>query len=155
MNFRERVVIFLASGLALGNLPFAPGSFGALLGAAIGYVLAGSGFFPEMLMALGFILPAVWVAGRAESLLGQKDDRRIVIDEVAGMLVAIAGLPADAVNLTLGFILFRALDILKPFPARLVEAKLPGGWGIVLDDVVAGAYSNLCLRMIRIFLVSA
>jgi phosphatidylglycerophosphatase A len=155
MNFRERVVIFLASGLALGYIPFAPGTFGALLGVAIGYALAGSGSSLAILAAFGFILPAVWISRRAESLLGRKDDRRIVIDEVAGMLITIAGLPADPLNLVLGFVLFRALDILKPFPARLVEAKLSGGWGVVLDDVVAGAYGNLCLRIIRIFVVSA
>ena len=58
----------------------------------------------------------------------------------------------DAVNLVLGFLLFRLLDVVKPFPARLVEVKLPGGWGIVLDDVVAGVYSNLCLRIIRVYI---
>ncbi len=104
------------------------------------------------LAALAVVLASVWVAGRAERLLGRKDDRRIVIDEVAGMLVAVAGLPADAVNLVLGFLLFRLLDVVKPFPARLVEVKLPGGWGIVLDDVVAGVYSNLCLRIIRVYI---
>lgn len=152
MNFRERVVIFLSSGLGLGNLPFAPGSFGALLGVAIGYALAGGGFLSASLAVLAVVLASVWVAGRAERLLGRKDDRRIVIDEVAGMLVAVAGLPADAVNLVLGFLLFRLLDVVKPFPARLVEVKLPGGWGIVLDDVVAGVYSNLCLRIIRVYI---
>jgi phosphatidylglycerophosphatase A len=151
MIFRERLVIFLATGLALGNLPFAPGSFGSLLGLGVCYVWVGMGLLPMVLAVLFSILSAVWIAGRAERLLGRKDDRRIVIDEVAGMMVALVGLPADPANFAAGFILFRALDVLKPFPARLAEARMTGGWGIVMDDVIAGIYCNVCLRIIRLF----
>jgi phosphatidylglycerophosphatase A len=155
MNFRERAVIFLATGLNLGYIPIAPGSFGTLLGVAGYYALAKLGLLPAGLAAAAFIFPAVWIAGRAESLLGQKDDRRIVVDEVAGVMVALAGLPPDALNLAAGFILFRALDVIKPFPARLIEARMPGGWGVVLDDAIAGVYSNLCLRVMRAFLAAS
>lgn len=96
------------------------------------------------------ILGSVWIAGEAERLLGRRDAGCIVIDEIVGMLTALAGLPATLFNLSAGFVAFRVLDIIKPFPARYLDARVPGGWGIVLDDVVAGIYSNLLLRIIAL-----
>jgi phosphatidylglycerophosphatase A len=80
-------------------------------------------------------------------ILRKKDAPAVVIDEVAGILATLAGLPFTALNMAAGFALFRFFDIVKPFPARSIERTLAGGWGIVLDDVVAGLYSNLLLRL--------
>jgi phosphatidylglycerophosphatase A len=151
MNFRDRAVLFLASGLSIGSIPFAPGTFGALLGIPLAFGLAGLGAVESIAGAVLFVPPAIWVAGRAETILGRKDAAVVVIDEVAGMLITLAGLPLTAFNTAAGFALFRALDIIKPFPAKSIERGLAGGWGIVLDDAVAGLYSNLLLRLIADF----
>ena len=93
------------------------------------------------------IVLAVWLAGASEKLLGRKDPGCIVIDEIAGMLVTMAGLPFTFFTAVAGFVLFRILDILKPFPIRTLERKIPGGTGIVIDDVVAGIIANITLRI--------
>lgn len=108
-----------------------------------------------MAAAAVFVLPAVWIAGRAEAALGRKDAPTIVIDEVAGMLVTLAGVPFSPGAVVAGFVLFRAFDVLKPWPARLIERRLPGGWGVVLDDVAAGVYGNLTLQLGRVLLERA
>jgi phosphatidylglycerophosphatase A len=94
---------------------------------------------------------AVWLAGRAEKVIGKKDAPAIVIDEVAGMIVTLAGLPLTPLNLAVGFVAFRAMDVIKPFPASRIDRSMTGGWGVVLDDVVAGVYSNILLRVISLF----
>jgi phosphatidylglycerophosphatase A len=151
MNFRDRAVLLLATGFAAGRIPPAPGTFGSLLGIPIVWGLAEVGSTATVLMIGTMALGAVWIAGEAERLLGQKDAACIVIDEIVGILVALAGMPATPFNLAAGFIAFRVFDIIKPFPARFFDARAPGGWGIVLDDVVAGVYSNILLRVLSVF----
>jgi phosphatidylglycerophosphatase A len=146
MIFRDRAAVFLATGFSVGNIPFAPGTLGTLLGIPISFVLAELGVGGSIAGIVVFVLLAARLAGRAEQLIGEKDAPAIVIDEVAGMLVTLAGLPLTTLNLVAGFAAFRALDVLKPFPARHIDRKMAGGWGVVLDDVVAGIYSNLLLR---------
>jgi phosphatidylglycerophosphatase A len=82
----------------------------------------------------------------AEVAFGQHDSRRIVIDEIAGYLVAVAYLPPSPLVLLAAFLIFRFFDVVKPYPASWVDRNLPGGAGVVLDDVVAGLYSNLVLH---------
>jgi phosphatidylglycerophosphatase A len=152
MNLRDRAVLLLATGFAAGRIPLAPGTFGSLLGLPIVCALAETGVGATALIVAASVLFAVWIAGAAERRLGQKDAACIVIDEVVGILVALAGMPATPFNLAAGFIAFRVFDILKPFPARWADARTPGGWGIVLDDVIAGVYSNIFLRVLSLFL---
>jgi len=151
MIFRDRAVLSLATGFSVGSIPRAPGTFGTLLGIPIGCGLAEIGLAATVFIIGGLFFLAVWVAGEAERLLGQKDAACIVIDEIVGIVVALAGMPATPFNLVAGFIVFRVFDIVKPFPARLFDARVAGGWGIVLDDVVAGVYSNLFLRVASLF----
>ena len=140
----------LATGFSAGRIPRAPGTFGSLLGIPAAWGLAQIGAGATVAIVVAVIACAVWVAGEAERLLGRKDAACIVIDEFAGILTSLAGMPATLFNLGAGFVAFRAFDILKPFPARYLDARVPGGWGIVLDDVVAGIYSNLLLRLIAL-----
>ena len=93
---------------------------------------------------------AVWAAGKIADQQ-HPDPSEVVIDEVVGMMVTLAYLPWSFVSIGLGFLLFRVFDILKPPPARQLES-LPGGWGIVIDDVVAGVYANLALRLVLVAL---
>lgn len=150
MKLRDRAVLLLATGFSAGSIPLAPGTFGSLLGIPVAWGLAGIGPGATAGIIAALILCAVWIAGEAERLLGRKDAACIVIDEIVGILTALAGMPATPFNLAAGFVAFRAFDIIKPFPARYLDARVPGGWGIVLDDVVAGIYSNLLLRVIAL-----
>jgi len=148
MNFGEKAVVFLATGLYIGNLPFAPGTFGSLLGLPLGYFLSIFKMPLALSLTLLFTLVAVWIANSAEKILKKKDPGCIVIDEIAGMIITLIGLPFSLPTAVIGFIFFRAFDILKPFPIRTLEKKISGGAGIVIDDVIAGIFANLVLRII-------
>jgi phosphatidylglycerophosphatase A len=93
------------------------------------------------------VIAGTWSAGVAERHFGKHDPGQVVIDEVAGMLITLFLNPAGWFSAAVGFLLFRAADIVKPFPARRFE-RLPGGLGIMADDVMAGIYANLALRVI-------
>ncbi len=147
------LVRFLATGAYLGYAPLAPGTVGSLGCAVLVWFLV-----PEVthassplaqvvaiLSTLAFVALAVWAAALAERSLGH-DASRIVIDEYAGFIISVLLLPKSLFVFGVAFVLFRALDIVKPFPARRAET-LPGGIGVVLDDVVAGIYANMLLRV--------
>ena len=136
----------IATGLFSGYAPVAPGTAGsAVMMVAFffwGDLLSGWGWV-AVLVAIFFI--AVWDASAMEREWG-KDPGRVVVDEWVGYLVTVAFLPNSFWVACLAFLLFRVLDITKPPPARQFE-RLPGGWGIVVDDVVAGVYGNLIMRV--------
>jgi len=148
MKFRDAAVLFLATGFYIGNLPIAPGTFGTILGLPLCFVLAGLKFPLAVVCTMLFIVFAVWIANDAEKLLKKKDPGCIVIDEIAGMAVTLVGLPFNLTTALIGFIIFRILDISKPFPIRALDKRVAGGVGIVIDDVAAGIFANLLLRVI-------
>jgi phosphatidylglycerophosphatase A len=148
MNFREKSVIFLATGFFAGNIPIAPGTVGSIVGLLFCLLLSKTDLIYMFFFQLIFVILAVWVAGEAEKILKMKDPGCIVIDEIAGIMVTLFGLPFNAVSVISGFILFRLLDIIKPFPIRYIENKLSGGIGIVMDDVSAGIMGNCILRLV-------
>jgi phosphatidylglycerophosphatase A len=143
----------IATGGYLGYAPLAPASVGSLGSAVLFWFLLpgiGSGDGPVAVAALAvsvaaFVALSIWVSTLAERAFGH-DSSRIVIDEFAGYLVAVAFLPKTLLVYALALILFRVLDIVKPFPARRAEA-LGGGAGVVLDDVVVGVYTNILIRV--------
>ncbi len=147
MKFRERAVLFLATGFFIGTVPFAPGTFGSIIGLPICYLISRLNILIAVICTILFILFAIWMAAVAEKLLKRKDAGEIVIDEIAGLIVTLVGLPFTLKTAIAGFIIFRAFDILKPFPIRLLEKKVAGGPGVVLDDVLAGLFGNLILRL--------
>ena len=151
MNLREKAVVFLATGFYIGNIPFAPGTFGSLLGLPLGFILAGLKLTPALAVVALLILFAIWIAHAAEKVLKKADPGCIVIDEVAGMVVTLVGLPFNLTTAVSGFIAFRILDILKPFPIRILDQRISGGWGVVADDVAAGIFANLLLRIVVYF----
>ena len=152
MKFREEAVVFLATGFYIGNIPLAPGTFGTILGLPLCFVLAGLKFPLAMGCTVLFILAAVWISNGAEKILKKKDPGCIVIDEIAGMAVTLVGLPFNLTTALIGFIIFRILDISKPFPIRWLEKRLTGGFGVVMDDVIAGVIANILLRVIFHFI---
>ena len=148
MKLRDNAVMFLATGFYIGNIPFAPGTFGSLIGLPLCFALTRISLAPAMLGTLFFIFFAVCIADAAEKILKQNDPGCIVIDEIAGMMVTLIGLPFNPITVVIGFIIFRILDILKPFPIRNLDKRIPGGLGVVADDVAAGIIANLLLRII-------
>jgi phosphatidylglycerophosphatase A len=147
MTFRDKVVLFLATGFGIGHIPVAPGTFGSILGLPLGFVLAELALPVAIAIAGLFVLGSIWIANVAEKLMQKPDPGCIVIDEIAGMAVTLVGLPVDLTTALMGFIIFRILDILKPFPIRYLDQRLVGGWGVVMDDVAAGIIANMILRI--------
>lgn len=145
MTFVQKAVLFCGTGLMIGKIPVAPGTFGSVAGIALCLGLARLPLAAATAAALIFILFSIWIADRSARILDAKDPGCIVIDEIAGMVATLHGLPADPVVVLAGFVLFRLLDISKPLGIRRLE-KLPGGLGVVADDVAAGVAANLALR---------
>ncbi len=145
---RERVALLVATVFGSGLSPLAPGTAGSLVAALLYLPLrgmfAGPVPWPGLALVLATCLLGVWAAGIAEARSRRKDPGLVVIDEVAGQWITYLGLSFSWWTWGLGFLLFRLFDILKPFPARRLE-RLPGGWGIMLDDLVAGVYARLAL----------
>jgi phosphatidylglycerophosphatase A len=147
MKIRPQTVELIATVGYVGRLPLAPGTLGSAIGLPIYWIMPALPPFLVLGGLIGFIIFSFWIAGEAEKILGAKDPGCIVIDEVAGMLVAFYALPRAVLIGMAGFVIFRLLDILKPFPIRLMETKCPGGIGVVMDDVIAGLMSNALLRV--------
>lgn len=154
MNFQRLTpASFLASLFGVGFVPFAPGTLGSLFAAGVYLLLPTSLFNGQGWYWLGAALllvsgVAVWLSGRAEKTLGH-DAPAIVIDEFCGYFVAVLLLPKTLLIAIYAFVLFRVFDIAKPFPIN-VSQRLPGGWGIVIDDLIAGVYANLLIQLIKI-----
>lgn len=146
----DRLVLFLASGAYVGYVPVASGTFGSLLALPLLVALGRSGWSTAtvvLLIAFASALSMV-IAGRASRIYGVHDSSRIVIDEVCGMAIAGALLPPTAWNLGLAFLVFRVFDIVKPFPAGHFDRDVKNGLGVVADDLIAGFYANLVVRML-------
>jgi phosphatidylglycerophosphatase A len=146
MRTTEKVVLFISTGAYTGHLPYAPGTFGSLLGIPLCYLLSRRDPLWAILCTVALISLAIWIADLSEKILKQKDPGCIVIDEIGGQVVALLGLPFGVFIVPMGFIVFRIFDVLKPFPIRFVERHLPGGAGVVMDDIVAGVFTNAILR---------
>jgi len=113
-----------------------------MVGLLVWWAVAGLGPGAYAFMLLVVTLVGIWAADRAQAIFRRHDDGRITIDEVAGMLLSLAWLPARPEVIVVAFLLFRLFDIWKPAPARAAE-RLPGGLGVMADDLVAGIYANL------------
>ena len=148
MKFSDKATVLLATGLYIGKIPFAPGTFGTLLGLPLCFVFDRLNLPIAIICILLFTAFAVRIAHVAEKLLDRSDPGCIVIDEIAGMAVTLLGLPFNLTTAVIGFIIFRILDITKPFPIRTLERHLAGGVGVVADDVIAGILANLLLRVL-------
>jgi phosphatidylglycerophosphatase A len=145
----RRAALWLATGLRIGFLPLAPATWASLAVAILLVPFAGNLTAWGLGGAILVLFPlSVWASGETEKTLGH-DAKPIVIDEVVGMLVSVWAVPVGSrpvLALGLAFFLFRIFDVWKPFPIRRSQ-KLPGGWGVVVDDVLAGVATNLVLRL--------
>ena len=146
-------VIFVASAGYIGYIPVASGTFGSIVGIPLFFGLDGMRSVSALLYLLTFVAAvaaACWIAGQAEEQLQEHDSHKIVIDEVVGYLAATLFLAPTWTHALLAFFIFRVLDVVKPFPAGYIDEHFPGGYGVVLDDVVSGFYSNLAVRFLML-----
>jgi phosphatidylglycerophosphatase A len=139
----RRLGVFIATCAHVGYAPVAPGTWGSAVGLLVYYVVRRQASIPIELGVIAVILLiGLWSATEAEHHFGGIDPGPVVIDEVIGMLITLALHPVNVAGAVVGFFIFRVLDVVKPWPARRLEL-LPGGFGVVLDDVMAGVYGNL------------
>lgn len=143
----RRLILLLASNGGLGYAPVAPGTVGTLAGIPIFWLFARLPAPLWLLTGTALLALACWVADAAGRIYGVADDGRIVIDELVGYLVTVALLPFSWPAALLGFAWFRLFDILKPPPASWFDRHWKNGVGVVLDDVMAGLYGALALRL--------
>lgn len=143
----NRIARFLATGAYIGHLSRAPGTLGSLEGVLIVLALRGREPLIYWLVLAAVIAVGLWASGATEKEYGVVDDQRIVIDEIAGFLLTMLLLQVTLQTVVLGFVLFRVYDIWKPV-SRL--EKIPGGMGIMADDLAAGIMANVTLRAIAL-----
>lgn len=145
----RRTVLFIASGAYTGYIPVASGTWGTLLAFPLFWIFAPCRQVSTALYILSFVaavLFAIWIAGRAETLLQEHDSHAIVIDEIVGYLAATLFMAPTWEHTLIAFVTFRVFDVLKPYPAGAIDRGMGGGAGVVLDDVVSGLYANLATR---------
>ena len=146
----EKLIKLLATGFGAGLAPVAPGTTGTLVGVLICLIFSPLHWLLRFLIVIFLLVLAIYIAERAEQVYRKKDDQRIVIDEIAGFQVTMLPVAITGLHLLVGFVLFRIFDILKPFPLRDLQ-KMPGGLGIVLDDVAAGIYAGILMLLLVFF----
>ena len=143
----DRLLKFIATGAGSGYLPKAPGTWGTLVGLLLWWPLAGLSLTAYLATVAVLFIVGVASAGAAEKILDRGDPGVVVIDEIVGVLIALAAVPLHPVAALAGFALFRLFDIAKPFPVGWLDRHLHGGLGIMLDDVAAGLYALLVLHL--------
>ena len=146
---KDWILAAFTSVFFVGYAPFMSGTIGSVPAAVVAFWLGDRPVALLLLAAILFVL-GVAASSRGERIFGRKDPSEVVIDEFVGMLVAFLWLPVTWQSLVAAFLLFRLFDIWKPFPARRFE-ELPGGLGVMADDLVAGIYANLLFRILDFF----
>ncbi len=130
----------------IGYLPLAPGTFGSLAGLGV-YMLIKTNIYVHAALLAASVILGFLAAGKAGRVFGSPDPKEFVMDEFAAVLLAFLFVPFSALTVVAGFLLFRLIDIVKPFPLRRLE-KVRGGAGIMLDDIAAGVITNAILRIL-------
>ncbi|MFT6329950.1 MAG: phosphatidylglycerophosphatase A [Bermanella sp.] len=148
-------VHFLALGFGSGLVPVMPGTFGSLAALPILYAMGFVSLQIFIVITVVSFLVGIYLCGKTAGDLKVHDHGSIVWDEVAGMMVTFIAVPINPLSLLLGFLLFRFFDILKPWPIRVFDRRVHGGFGIMIDDIVAGAIACACLHGILYFLSNA
>lgn len=139
---------FLALGFGAGLLRPAPGTWGTLVAIPIFLLLSYFSPLVYILVTLVVSVAGIWICGQCAEDIGEHDHGAIVWDEIAGFLVTMTLVEATWLNILLGFALFRCFDIVKPWPIGYVDRKVRGGFGIMIDDIIAGLFSLIILHLI-------
>jgi len=158
MSWPERCIVFCGVGFGSGLAPKAPGTFGSAFALLFVPIWLAIGFSNTILAIIIMSLVGIWICGRTADLMGVHDDGRIVWDEFAGQ--SITFLPLLYLNemswtwALVGFALFRLFDAWKPWPIRVIDRQIDGGFGIMLDDIIAGLWAALCILLYFYFTVA-
>ncbi|MGZ5279969.1 MAG: phosphatidylglycerophosphatase A family protein [Pseudobdellovibrionaceae bacterium] len=144
----EKLAAIIATFFGVGRAPKAPGTWGTLATLPLAFALNWAGPFYIMGFILLFLPISVWASDVHSRTLGLDDPGEIVIDEVLGFLITMTWLPMTWQAFLLGFLLFRVLDIFKPFPIGYLDKKIPGGLGVMADDIAAGVIANVILQIL-------
>jgi len=144
---------FLAFGFGSGLAPVAPGTFGTLVGIPFFLFMVSLPLWGYLLLTLAFFLFGVWICDRSSKLLGVHDHGGIVWDEIVGYLVTMIAAPQGWEWIVIGFILFRIFDIFKPWPIAYLDRHVSGGFGIMIDDILAGVYAMFILQLLNYYVV--
>lgn len=144
--FTDPIYLF-ACGFGSGLLPIMPGTWATLLAIPIYLVLSCLSLPLYLLATIAIAAAAVWASDRVSAEIGVHDDSRVNIDEIVGYLVTMIAAPAGFLPIVLGFVYFRVLDILKPWPLSWLDRNVGGGIGMILDDVVAGVAAGIAMQV--------
>jgi phosphatidylglycerophosphatase A len=148
-RMKERIATIIATGFGSGYSPFAPGTAGSVVGLALFVPLALLDPRLQFVATAAVFFLGVWSASLVAKRSGVEDPGLVVVDEIAGMWITLLLLPLTWQVAVVGFFAFRVMDVFKPYPARDFE-KFPRGWGIMADDVMAGIYANLTIRVVAL-----
>ena len=145
------LIIFFASGIYTGYSPVASGTAGSVVGVILSWLVFGPLWLRSpalclVVFAIAFAI-ACWISNEAEKIFEEHDSGKIVIDEILGMIFTMFGNPMTWPWLLAGFFLFRLFDVLKPFPAGAIDARMRNGAGVMLDDLAAAIYANIVLQI--------
>ncbi|MEB3754902.1 phosphatidylglycerophosphatase A [Acinetobacter sp. MD2(2019)] len=149
MSWAQRLVVFCGVGFGSGLAPKAPGTFGSAFALLFIPLWLAFGFSGSVVVIIAMSLVGIWICEKTADIIDVHDDGRIVWDEFAGQSITL--LPLIYFNLielkwiVIGFALFRLFDIWKPWPIRIADQKVAGGFGIMLDDIIAGLWAALCI----------
>ena len=153
-DWRARLGGVLATWFGAGLLPVAPGTWGSLAALPFAWgIERAAGQWGLAAAAVGLFAAGCWAAEGYERRSGRRDPGAVVVDEVAGQWLTLAAVPASPWSYAAGFALFRAADVLKPWPARLAERRLPGGVAVMADDAAAAAWAGAALWALGEFVV--
>jgi phosphatidylglycerophosphatase A len=141
---------FIAFGFGSGAMPIAPGTFGTLLAIPFYLLLRPLPLYAYLVVVLAFIIFSIWVSDRVSREIHVHDHQGMCIDEFAGFFVTMIAAPHDWPWIVLGFFLFRLFDIWKPWPIRWIDEKVQGGFGMILDDVVAGLFAMCIIQVLAL-----
>jgi len=149
-NFTDKTALILSSWFGVGLIPVASGTFGTLAAVAPVAVINFFGEIPSAIFLVTLVAVALWSSDVTRKRLLREDPAEVVIDEAAGLCLSVFFLLVTFISFCLGFLLFRFFDILKPFPIGVIDRRVKGGLGIVLDDIVSGIFANICVRIILV-----
>lgn len=147
-------VHFLAFGFGSGLAPKAPGTFGTLMAIPLYLLMMQLTLVPYLIVVAAVCITGIWICDKSSKLLGVHDHGGIVWDEFAGFFITMIAAPAGWVWILIGFALFRLFDIWKPWPISLLDKKVEGGLGIMVDDIVAGVYALICVQLLYLIFSS-
>lgn len=146
-RLRKAGVLAVATGGFAGFFPLAPGTVGSAVASLFLWGVPTIPLWAHVLLAVALLVAGAWACDKVNQILGVVDASPIVIDEIVGILITMIGIPLTGYWIVCGFVLFRFFDVVKLPPANVFDSRVKNGWGVMLDDVVAGIYANLLLRL--------